>query len=94
MWLKGKLNELGHEQSTVKIFCDSQSAICLSKNHVHHKKTKHIDIKLHFIRLEVTKRTILLVKIYTSENMADMLTKSIPIAKFKTCLDLAGICTI
>ncbi|KAH9668832.1 hypothetical protein KPL70_021540 [Citrus sinensis] len=84
MWLKDILNELGHEQSTIKIFYDSESAICLSKNHVHHEKTKYIDIKLHFIRLEVTKGTIQLVKIHTSENMADMLTKSIPTVKFKT----------
>ena len=94
IWLKGMINELGYEQSSITILCDSQSAINLSKNQVHHEKTKHIDIKLHFTRLEVSKDTVKLVKIHTSNNVADMLTKLVPMAKFEHYLDLAGICRI
>ena len=94
IWLRGMINELGYEQSSIAILCDSQSAISLSKNQVHHEKTKHIDIKLHFIRLEVSKGTVKLVKVHTSNNVADMLTKPIPKAKFELCLNLAGICRI
>ena len=86
------INELRYEQSSIAILCDSQSAISLSKNQVHHEKTKHIDIKLHFIGLEVFKGTVKLVKIHTNKNVADMLTKYVPMAKFEHCLDLAGIC--
>ena len=92
IWLRGMVNELGYEQTSITILCDSQSAISLSKNQVHHEKTKHIDIKLHFIRLEVSKGTVKLVKVHTSNNVADMLTKPVPMAKFEHCLDLAGIC--
>lgn len=63
--------------------CDSQSAICLSKNQTYHERTKHIDIKLHFIRLEVSKATVKLQKIHTNDNVADILTKVVPGAKFK-----------
>ena len=86
------INELGYEQSSIIVLCDSQSAISLSKNQVHHEKTKHIDIKLHFIRLEVSKGIVKLVKIHASDNVADMLTKPVHMAKFEHCLDLAGIC--
>ena len=86
------INELGYEQSSITILCDNQSAISLSKNQVHHEKTKNIDVKLHFIRLEVFKGTMKLVKIHTSDNVVDILTKPVPIAKFEHCLDLVSIC--
>ncbi|ESR55368.1 hypothetical protein CICLE_v10023288mg [Citrus x clementina] len=49
------VKELGFEQNQITVHCDSQSAICLSKNQIHHEKTKHIDIKLHFVRFEISK---------------------------------------
>lgn len=74
------------------IFCDSSSALHLCKNPAHHEKTKHIDIKLHFIRNEVSRGVIKMVKIHTDDNPSDMLTKVVPATKFKKCLDLVGIC--
>ena len=67
IWLKGILKQLGVDQRSIVINCDSQSVICLSKNQTHHKRTKHIDIKVHFIRLEVSKATVKLQKIHTNE---------------------------
>ena len=49
LWLKGLVAELGLSQKSVPIHCDSSSAIHLCKNPAHREKTKHIDIKLHFI---------------------------------------------
>lgn len=89
--LKGMVKELGNHQSSVKVFCDSQIAINLSKNQVHHEKTKHIDINHHFIRFEVIKGIIQLEKAHKSENIADMLAKPIPTTKFGLFMDLAGI---
>ena len=83
IWLRGMITELGYEQKQVDVHCDSQSAICLSKNQVHHEKTKHIDIKLHFVRLEVSKGVVKLMKIQIDDNIADILTKAIPIAKLE-----------
>ncbi|KAH9650014.1 hypothetical protein KPL70_026198 [Citrus sinensis] len=93
LWLKGMLAELGKKQQSVDIHCDSSSAIYLSKNRVHHKRTKHIDVKLHFIRNEVSKGVIKMVKVHTDSNPADMLTKVVPTAKFNLCLDLIGVCS-
>ncbi|KAH9762165.1 hypothetical protein KPL70_000710 [Citrus sinensis] len=91
MWLRGLLNELWLKQKTVKIFCDNQSAIQLIKNQVYHERTKHIDVKLHFIRDEVAKGSVAVIKIPTDINPADMLTKVLPTAKFNFCVDLISV---
>ena len=91
MWLRGLLNELWLNQKTVQVFCDNQSAIHLVKNQMYHERTKHIDVKLQFIRDEVGKGTVVVSKIHTSVNPADALTKSLPTAKFEFCVNLMGI---
>ena len=55
------------------------------------KKTKHIDIRAHFIRDVISEGAIEMLKIATAENPADMMTKTIPAVKFKHCLDLIGV---
>jgi hypothetical protein len=51
VWLRRLLNDLAHmEKDPTPIFCDNNSSITLSKNHVFHKKNKHIDTLFHFIR--------------------------------------------
>lgn len=92
--LKGLLSELGLNQESVSISYDNSSALHLCKNPTHHKKSKHIDIKLHFIRNEVSKGVIRIVKIYTNDNLSDMLTKVVSVAKFSKCLSLAGVCNL
>ena len=49
IWLKGMLQEFGMKQDIMEVFCDNQKAIHLSKNKMFHEKTKHIDIKVHFV---------------------------------------------
>ena len=92
LWLKGLVTELGLIQKSVSVYCDSSSVIHLSKNPAHHEKTKHIDVKLHFIRNEVSRGALKLVKIHTDENPADAFTKVILVVMFRACLDLAGLC--
>jgi hypothetical protein len=50
IWLKCMIGELGITQECVKIHSDSQSAIHLENHQVYHERTKHIDIRLHFVR--------------------------------------------
>ena len=63
------------------LFVDNQGAIMLAKNPVHRQRSKHIDIKYHFIRHEVSSGAVLLVYVPTEDNLADMLTKTIPRCK-------------
>ena len=91
IWLHGLVEDLGIVQKQVEVFCDSQSAICLAKNQVYHGRTKHIDVRFHFIREIVDEGNILLQKIRTADNPVDMLTKMVTGIKFQHCLDLINI---
>jgi len=88
IWLKGLVNDLGLQQDQALIYCDSLSAICLTKDQVHHEKTKHIDVRYHFLRNE---KRIQVKKVGTADNPADMFTKPVPESKFRHCLDLLNI---
>ncbi|GJS48325.1 retrovirus-related pol polyprotein from transposon TNT 1-94 [Tanacetum coccineum] len=75
IWLQGLLGELGIKQKFVTMHSDSQSAIHLAKNQVYHARTKHIDVRYHFIREILEEGGVRIQKIHTSKNPADMLTK-------------------
>ena len=91
LWLRGLLEDLGVIQDYVDVYCDSQSAIHLAENQVTHNRTKHIHVRFHKIRQLVEDGDIQLLKVGTEDNPADMLTKSVPLSKFKHCLDLIGV---
>jgi hypothetical protein len=74
--------------------CDSESAIYLAKNQVYHPRTKHINVRFHKIRELIVTGDIVLEKVHTSENAADMLTKPITTTKFKHCLDLVNVSSL
>ena len=50
IWVRGLLREIGRLQNNASVLCDSQSAINFAANLVYHSKTKHIDVKYHFVR--------------------------------------------
>lgn len=91
IWLLGLTKDLGIVQKKVEIFCDSQSAICLAKNQVHHARTKHIDVRYHFVREIIEDGNVLLQKVSTADNPADMLTKVVSGIKFHHCMILINI---
>ena len=78
IWLRGLILKPGYKQDSVRIHCDSHSAIALSNNTIHHERTKHMDTQFNFIRDIITKKIISLAKSHTSKNPADFLTKSVP----------------
>ncbi|GJX69392.1 putative ribonuclease H-like domain-containing protein [Tanacetum coccineum] len=70
------------EDVETNIHVDNESDICVIKNHVLHSKTKHIEIRHHFIRDFYEKRLIEMVKIHTDHNVADLLTKAFDVSRF------------
>ncbi|KAG8475835.1 hypothetical protein CXB51_032770 [Gossypium anomalum] len=91
IWLKGLFSELNEDLQISTVFCDSQSAIFLTKDQMFHERTKHIDVRYHFVHDIIARGDIVVSKISTYENPVDMMTKSLPIAKFEHCLDLVGV---
>ena len=70
---------------------DSQSALYLCKDPMYHERTKHIDVRMHFIRDVVALGTVAVKKIPTADNPADMMTKPVPTCKFRHCLNLIRV---
>ncbi|GJV46992.1 hypothetical protein Tco_1437204, partial [Tanacetum coccineum] len=68
--------DYGFNFMNTKIYIDNESTICIVKNPVFHSKTKHIEIRHHFIRDSYEKRLIQVIKIHTDYNVADLLTKA------------------
>ena len=56
-----------------------------------HDRTNHNDVRYHFMRDVIARGDIVLSKVSTHDNVVEMMTKSLPIAKFEHCLDLVGI---
>nr|GEX42321.1 copia protein [Tanacetum cinerariifolium] len=77
IWLRGLLEDLGVELNRVTVNCDNQGAIHLSRNHVFHERTKHINVRYHFIREVLDAKTVKVLKVGTEHNVADALTKVI-----------------
>ncbi|GJR53250.1 hypothetical protein Tco_1403771 [Tanacetum coccineum] len=65
-----------------KIHIDDESTICIVKNPVYHLRTKHIEIRHHFIRGCYEKRLVDVIKIHTDANVADLLTKGFDVTRF------------
>nr|KYP57248.1 Retrovirus-related Pol polyprotein from transposon TNT 1-94 [Cajanus cajan] len=96
IWLWRILEEMSEQQDGLTvIYCDNRSAIAMTKNPVHHQKTKHIAFKYHFIREAETTKQIQLVYCSTEDQVADIFTKALPRAKFEqlqTMLRVTKIC--
>ncbi|GKB73268.1 retrovirus-related pol polyprotein from transposon TNT 1-94 [Tanacetum coccineum] len=91
IWLKMLLEELGHKQEKITLFCDNQSALYLARNPAFHSKTKHIRVQYHFVREKVEEGTVDMQKIHTDDNVADYLTKAINCDKFIWCRSSCGL---
>ncbi|CAN1262899.1 Retrovirus-related Pol polyprotein from transposon TNT 1-94 [Linum perenne] len=91
IWLKGLLSELECKHYIPVLHMDSQSALHLCKDPVYHERTKHIDVRFHFIRDEVEKQHLKVVKVAGTENPADFGTKIVPTDKFLFCRDFLHI---
>ncbi|GJZ66018.1 putative ribonuclease H-like domain-containing protein [Tanacetum coccineum] len=84
LWIQNQILDYGFNFMNTKIYIDNESTICVVKNPVFHSKTKHIDIRHHFIRDSYEKKLIQVIKIHTDHNVADLLTKAFDTATVRT----------
>ena len=89
--MKGLFGELSDQLQIDTLFCDNQSAIFLTKDQMFHERTKHIDVRYHFVREIIARGDIVMSKVGTQDNLAYMMNKSLPIAKFVHYSNLVGL---
>ena len=95
LWLTQLLKHIGLKMNKVPcIFEDNEGCRMLSTHPVHHQRTKHIDIKHHFVRHHISEGNCEIVSINTENMVADMLTKSLAKIKFNKFVGLAGMSNI
>ena len=82
VWLRLLLSELGHPQDPTLLYVDNLGSIDLAHNPENHNRTKHIDVRYHYIRQLVENREIELRWIETGRMLADTLTKPLGSVKF------------
>nr|GEU29620.1 hypothetical protein [Tanacetum cinerariifolium] len=82
LWIHYQLLDYGYNFMQNMIHIDNESTICIVKNPVFHSKTKHIEIRHHFIKDSNEMKLIQMVKIHTDKNVAYMLTKAFDIIDF------------
>ncbi|GJT21456.1 putative ribonuclease H-like domain-containing protein [Tanacetum coccineum] len=79
LWIQNQMLDYGFNFMNIKIYINNESTICIVKNPVFHSKTKHIEIRHHFIWDAYEKKLIQVLKIHTNDNVADLLTKAFKI---------------
>jgi hypothetical protein len=83
IWLRQLLGELYVDVPSATIaYCDNVSAVYMSKNPVHHRRTKHIELDIHFVRERVALGELRVVHVPTDQQFADVMTKGLPTATF------------
>lgn len=76
------LLKYGVVQDVMSLYCDKMSEISILKNHMQHSRTKHIDIRHHFIRELVDKKFIELKHVSTEKQLVDIFTKPLESEQF------------
>lgn len=95
VWVQRFLNKLLIQSQNVKIFVDNQSAIKLASNPEFHKRSKHIDVRYHYIRDVVSRKVVAIMYVSTKDQIADIMTKPLPKEAFcKLCDDMNVIVSI
>lgn len=94
LWMKSQLADYGFDFKSIPIYCDNTSAIAITHNPVMHSRTKHIDIRYHFIRDHVQNGNISLFHVPTEEQLADVFTKPLDENRFTKLISELGMLNI
>nr|GEV51757.1 hypothetical protein [Tanacetum cinerariifolium] len=91
LWMRTQLTDYGFHFDKIPMYCDSKVAIAISCNPVQHSRTKHIDIRYHFIKEKVEKCIVELFFVRTEYQLADLFTKALPEERFKYLVRRLGM---
>ncbi|GJT75851.1 integrase, catalytic region, zinc finger, CCHC-type containing protein [Tanacetum coccineum] len=91
LWLRTQLTDYGFHFDKIPMYCDSKAAIAISCNPVQHSRTKHIDVRYHFIKEQVEKGIVELFFVRTEYQLADLFTKALSEDRFKYLVRRLGM---
>jgi len=91
LWMKTQLTDYGLKYDHIPIYCDSQSAIAIAVNLVNHSRSKHIDVRYHFLKDHIEKGDIELYFVGTDYQLADLFTKPLDEKRFKFLISKLGM---
>ncbi|GJY77679.1 retrovirus-related pol polyprotein from transposon TNT 1-94 [Tanacetum coccineum] len=77
LWMRSQLTDYGLEFNKIPMYCDNKSAIALCCNNVQHSRSKHIEIRYHFIKEQVENGVVELYFVRTEYQLADIFTKAL-----------------
>ncbi|GJX71903.1 hypothetical protein Tco_0309074 [Tanacetum coccineum] len=89
--MRSQLTDYNFVFNKILLYCDNRSAIALCCNNVQHSRSKHIDIRHHFIREQVEKGVVELYFMTTDYQLADIFTKALPRERFEFILPRLGM---
>nr|GEV92082.1 retrovirus-related Pol polyprotein from transposon TNT 1-94 [Tanacetum cinerariifolium] len=91
LWLRTQLTDYGFHFNKIPMYCDSKAAIAILCNPVQHSRTKHIDVRYHFIKEKVEKGIVELFFVKTEYQLADPFTKALSEDRFKYLIRQLGM---
>jgi hypothetical protein len=94
LWITYTMSDFGEEYTHVPLQCDNTSAISIAKNLLIHSKTKHKEVRYHFLRDNVEKGKIALIHVPTHDQLANILNKPLDQANFTRLRGEFGLCLI
>ncbi|GJR72408.1 retrovirus-related pol polyprotein from transposon TNT 1-94 [Tanacetum coccineum] len=91
LWLRTHLTDYGFQFDKIPMYCDSKAAIAISCNPVQHSRTKHIDVRYHFIKEQFEKGIVELCFVGTEYQLADLFSKALSEDRFKYLVRRLGM---
>ncbi|KAI3695317.1 hypothetical protein L1987_78312 [Smallanthus sonchifolius] len=91
LWIQQQLRDYGLNFTGTPLFIDNNATMSITNNPVKHSKTKHIEIRHHFIRDCAEKHLIELVKVHTDDNFTDLFTKAFDRTRFEHLVNMIGM---
>ncbi|GKF19836.1 hypothetical protein Tco_0068474, partial [Tanacetum coccineum] len=91
LWMRSQLINYGFEFNKIPMYYDNKSAIALCRNNVHHSRSKHIDVRCHFIKEQVENGVVELYFVWTKYQLADIFTKALPREIFEFLINKLGM---
>ncbi|GJR41017.1 retrovirus-related pol polyprotein from transposon TNT 1-94 [Tanacetum coccineum] len=91
LWMRSQLTDYGFGFNKIPMYCDNKSAIALCCNNVQHSRSKHIDIRFHFIKEHVENGVIELYFVNTEYQLADIFTKALGRERIEFLINKLGM---